>query len=81
MGAAAPQPPRCRDEGKELRYAWRQWAVLALWGGAILFWIQFAIASWQELEPQASFLGWTIVGILVIGGLAFFGAQRNRPPK
>ncbi len=55
-----------------------EWLALALWAGAILFCAQFALASGDELEPQAAVLGWVLVAILTLGGLAMAGARRER---
>ncbi len=83
----ASGPPPVGDDGQKdsLHFphlSWQEWAGMALWIGAIVFCVQFAIASAQELEPQASQMGWMLVAILLVGGLAFWGACfQNRPPE
>ena len=38
-------------------------------------WIQFSVASVQELEPQAAALGTIVVAILLLGGLTVWAAR------
>jgi hypothetical protein len=66
------------DGGSSRGESGRGWSVvlvLALWLAAVLFAAQFAVASAQELEPQASALGWILVVILLLGGMAIWGTS------
>lgn len=66
-----------KDEERNLhlpRLALHEWGGLALWAGAIAFCAQFALASAAELESQAAVLGWVLVAILFVGGIAVWTA-------
>lgn len=69
MGTVEP-----RDKPTAHPPAWRRavlrWTATLLWAGAVLFCVQFALASAAELEPQAAVMGWMLVAILVAGGVA-----------
>ncbi len=79
MAGDAPTTERQEREGggRSRRLAWYQWAGLALWIAAMAFCVQFALASAQELEGQATILGWVLVAILLLGGLAVWGAHSH----
>ncbi|MHB1006808.1 MAG: hypothetical protein ACYC3S_14360 [Chloroflexota bacterium] len=55
---------------------WLERVCLALWLGAVAFFVQFALASTAELEPQAAVMGWMFVVILLAGGGSVIGARR-----
>ncbi len=57
------------------KLAFHEWIGLPLWLGMTAFFAQFALASADELEPQASILGWFLVIILLVGGLTFWIAK------
>jgi hypothetical protein len=57
------------------RLPWSRVLAAALWLTSILFVAQFALASARELEPQASALGWLLVAILLLAGLAVWGTD------
>lgn len=77
MDESTPQPPRHQEDRNTTvpGLSCYEYLGLALWGGAVVFWTQFALASGEELELQPAFLGWTIVAILLLGGLAFWAAH------
>lgn len=51
------------------------WLVVLLWLAATALCAQFALASADELEPQAAFLGWVLVSILLVGGLGVWSGS------
>ena len=64
-----------------VRSRWLGRTTLALWLGSIAFCLQFAVASAAELERQAAIMGWMLTAILLVVGLAVWGARRVEDPR
>ena len=60
---------------------WYEWLLWALWVVAEVFIAQNAIASSQELEPQAALIFWVTFAVLLVGGAIVWFVRRNRAEK
>jgi len=57
---------------------WYAWLLWAIWLLAELFTLQNAIASGNELEPQAATIFWVIFFILLIAGGVVWYLRRDK---
>ncbi len=56
---------------------WLGRCVAAVWLLAVALWVQFAVASVEEKEPQAVALGAIVAAMLIVVGLTLWGAKRR----
>jgi len=60
------------------RRAWYEWLLWAIWFCLEIFFVQNALASYQEFEPRAATLYWLIFAVLLLGGIIVWLVRRNR---
>jgi len=58
--------------------SWIEWGAWAIWLFGIVFLVQNAIASGQELEPRAALILWVSLGVWLLAGLVVWFVRKNR---
>lgn len=56
---------------------WYSWLLAAIWVVVEVFLLQNAIASSQELEPQAALIFWISFAVLLVVGLVVWFVRRE----
>lgn len=74
---AEPGQSRGVRRSRRLAFGWKGTALLVAWALMLVLWIQFAVASLDELEPQAAGLGAIVVAILFLGGALVWVARHQ----
>jgi hypothetical protein len=58
---------------EEKKRPWYEWVLWAIWLLAVIFLLQNAVASGQELEPRAAIIFWvTFFVFLLAGGVVWY---------
>ena len=57
---------------------WYEWVLWAIWFLAVIFLLQNAVASGQELEPRAATIFWVTFFVLLLAGGVVWYLRRGK---
>jgi uncharacterized membrane protein len=63
---------------EEKKRPWYEWVLWAIWLLAVIFLLQNAVASGQELEPRAATIFWIIFAVLLLAGGVVWYLRRGK---
>ncbi len=58
--------------------SWLDWGGVAIWLFGVIFILQNAVASGQELEPRAAIIFWVTLAVWVLAGLVLWFVRSRR---